>query len=307
MEKWIKNLFTVIIVYNIIHILFKKQIMIKKYKGEINMKNNTLKIMSLVTFLILLVIAFVYFQVSDKQSTETISTSAETITEKQEKLKETEPDEITLEETEDAYNSWLDEREELIDTRLDFDKDISFVYVAEINSHVINTPDVYTNHLNPYQFSFNEETESIYFYNDKNIPSKEDNLMVLHDINEIDIMLEHRVFKSNEDVQFRMGDVRLEGDPVFNPIYAEGRLFRDSKMSVEVINNEGDVEVKVDDKTHVIKVNDAISVVKKDKPKLINGTPNLKGIEFTSKLVITNYGKWNSRNMSYVVNYKDFE
>ena len=271
------------------------------------MKQNFFKIIFIVVFFLFLVITFVYLQASDKHSTEIKYTNGQTISEKQEKLKEEDVKEETLEESEAAYNSWLDEREELIDTRLDFEKEISLVYIGEINTHAINSPDVFTTQLNPVQFSFNKDTKSLYFYNDKNIPRKEDNLMVLHDIHELEIMLEQRVFKSTNDVTFTMEDVELEGNPIFNPIYDEGRLFRESKASVKVINSKGDVEIIVDDEKHILKVNDSMSVVKKDKPTFINGFPNTKGIEFKSKLVFTNYGKWNSKNMTYVVNYGEMD
>jgi len=185
-----------------------------------------------------------------------------------------------------------------LDTRLPFNKKISFVYVGELNSHAVSGVSI--SDLVSNEVSFNEDTKALYFYNSKLIPQEADNLIVVKETNSMDTLINQQVKKDKKQV-------RVDFSPIYNAqnnssnisIVNEERLFLNTSLTVTLLNDQGDVEVKYDDETKTVQTKTLKAGESLDLK--VRNKQSKDGKDLKSKVLVTNFGMWNSDNMKYVV------
>lgn len=236
------------------------------------------RIVSIAAFFALFIGAFVFFQL-DKQS----PVSAENKVLSENELKR---------QLEQQYDDWWKKKENPVESRLPYQKKIAVVHVGELNSDLLYGKRV--GDLGERIATFNPDTKSMYFYSQDYIPQKEDNMVVVQDIHSLDVFIKEHVYRTKDQIQVDFRPFE-QPDPNGNPDYFyvnEARLFNGQAMFVSLLNNNGDIEVKFDNQVKRLAPGEQAAFEK---------AADKNSLKIRSKIVVTNYGMWDSVNMKYVV------
>ncbi|MGG1311408.1 hypothetical protein [Cohnella laeviribosi] len=236
------------------------------------------RIVSIAAFLAAFIGAFVFFQ-WEKQS----PTSATARVPGEDELKR---------QLEQQYDQWWQEKEEPVESRLPFRKKIAVVHVGELNTDLLYGKRV--GDLGQRLATFNPDTKAMYFYSQDDIPEKEDNMVVVQDIHSLDVLVEENVYRSADQVRIDFAPFE-QPDPEGNPDYFivnEARLFNGQAMNVSLLNDNGDIQVEFDGQVKRLAPGEKAAFEKNE---------DKDSLRVRSKVVVTNYGMWDSVNMKYAV------
>jgi len=225
-----------------------------------------LKVLTIVIFVGLLIFMYFYFQ-----------------HEKNTDLTGKDPTDIAS-----NYDSYLDDLQEPLNTRLTYDKEMLFVYVQEMNNDVLK--DFSIEHLVANEINFNEETEAIYFYDQNNIPPESTELIVLQEIYNLDFLLNQSIsysYDTSTKVYFHeltYASFEAEKQPVEN----EQRLFLDESISIRQVDDSDAVVVEYNEDTYQLNRGESKDfIIEKDHLK--------------SRLLIRYFGFWETTHMKYEI------
>lgn len=198
--------------------------------------------------------------------------------------------EIVIDESE--YEERLKEMNEPLTTRLDYDKEILFLYVGELNNGVLRD-EVVPNQISQTVANFNEKTQSLYFYNQKSIPIIDTEIMILNGVYSMENLLQETLYTSvDNNLYLDLSEVRYSYANDVIPLYNEDRLFLNTKIKVQKLDDKGTVEVYVGEEKFNLKPMESKEFMK-------NGENEKSGLK--SKIIITNYGLWDTKNMKYEI------
>lgn len=229
------------------------------------------RVIALLVFLVGVTGAFVYFRFEPVFS----SRSVETLSEKELKQK-----------LDESWNN----KDTVVESRLMYDKKITVVHVGELNT------DAYAGaliqNIDTRKVSLNPQTKSMYFYEEGELPEQQDELLVVYDVNSLDVLLKEDVHNSGEDVYLDFDPIQFPetNNDINHLIRNEGRLFLNLPMQISLTDN-GTIQVKFDGKEQNLTGGENAEF-KKDKQD--------GGLLMQSKVVVTNYGQWDTINMKYV-------
>lgn len=196
-------------------------------------------------------------------------------------------DDQLLDDTE-SYDNYLTEREEPLNTRLTYEKEMLFVYVQEMNNHALN--DIPLDDLVVDEINFNEETEAIYFYNENNIPQESTELIVLHEAYNLDYLLLQDVKYStttNERINLTAIDFpNIEEDD--QPVNNDHRLFLDETIAIEQVEDTEIIRVEFKEETFDLERGEYKDFMLEEDDK-------------KSRILIRNFGHWETINMKYEI------
>lgn len=196
-------------------------------------------------------------------------------------------DDQLLDDTE-SYDNYLTEREEPLNTRLTYEKEMLFVYVQEMNNHALN--DIPLDDLVVDEINFNEETEAIYFYNENNIPQESTELIVLHEAYNLDYLLLQDVKYStttNERIKLTAIDFpNIEEDD--QPVNNDHRLFLDETIAIEQVEDTEIIRVEFKEETFDLERGEYKDFMLEEDDK-------------KSRILIRNFGHWETINMKYEI------
>lgn len=205
----------------------------------------------------------------------------------QQEEKEERTDETIFDE-EESYDDYLDQLEKPLDTRLTYEKEMLFVYVQEMNNSALN--DIPLGDLTVDEISFNEETEAIYFYNENNIPQESTELIVLHEVYNLDYLLEQNLnfsYGTSETVRFTE-ILFWELDDDLQPINNDNRLFLNEAIYIEQVDETETIRVEFNEKQFEIGRGEYKDFVLEEDDK-------------KSRILIRNFGHWETINMKYEI------
>lgn len=205
----------------------------------------------------------------------------------QQEEKEERTDETIFDE-EESYDDYLDQLEKPLDTRLTYEKEMLFVYVQEMNNSALN--DIPLGDLTVDEISFNEETEAIYFYNENNIPLESTELIVLHEVYNLDYLLEQNLnfsYGTSETVRFTE-ILFWELDDDLQPINNDNRLFLNEAIYIEQVDETETIRVEFNEEQFEIDRGEYKDFVLEEDDK-------------KSRILIRNFGHWETINMKYEI------
>lgn len=194
-----------------------------------------------------------------------------------------------------SYDEWAEKElftgEDQLESIVPYKKKMAFVHIGEMNSiALIGTP---AGELFEKLVTFNDETESIYFKRQDIIPSQESDLLVLHDAYALDILLNQSIYSAVGETAAPISAVsQEEGNKEQYVVLNEGRLFLDQVIQIKQLNGSGEVEVIFQEQQKVLKKGEQATFEMKK---------TIDGVEFKSKIVVHNYGTWETDNMTFVV------
>ncbi|CAM3484335.1 hypothetical protein [Marinicrinis lubricantis] len=237
-----------------------------------------LRIAVILLFAAAMIGAFVFFQFEDRLKP----------------VEATESVDVTKEMVAEQYDQWWDSKMQGFESRLTYDTQMTVVHVGELNT------DAYWGSfgfdLDQRHVSLNPETKAMYFYDQSYLPDSRDNMIVIHDVNSMDILLQERVYRDTNSATIRFSEIEPLDDETGSMVIEEARLYAGQHMSIDLISEHGDIEVEFDDQVQELSPGEtAVFEQKADK----NGTT------VRSKVVVSNYGLWDSINMKYVVSDPD--
>jgi hypothetical protein len=233
------------------------------------------RVFTLLFFLALIIGSYLYFQFEDQ----IVAFSSE------EDQTDVQLDDETFKE---EYDSWWQEKTEPLESRLEYNKKLAVVYVGELNTaSLIGQP---LEKVQDYKATFNKDTKSVYFYSEQYIPREEDNLLVIQDTNDYDVLLNQNIFSDESEVSFALSSLPNENNTYY--IANEGRLFLDTPIEIRLLNDNGSIEVKFGSQ---------VFTLKEGEYKVFNKEDSKEKFMVKSKILIANYGMWESNHMKYVV------
>lgn len=233
---------------------------------EVNLLKNLVKILLIIAFISLLIFLYFYFQQEEKE----------------------ERTDETIFDEEESYDDYLDQLEKPLDTRLTYEKEMLFVYVQEMNNSALN--DIPLGDLTVDEISFNEETEAIYFYNENNIPLESTELIVLHEVYNLDYLLEQNLnfsYGTSETVRFTE-ILFWELDDDLQPINNDNRLFLNEAIYIEQVDETETIRVEFNEEQFEIGRGEYKDFVLEEDDK-------------KSRILIRNFGHWETINMKYEI------
>lgn len=233
---------------------------------EVNLLKNLVKILLIIAFISLLIFLYFYFQQEEKE----------------------ERTDETIFDEEESYDDYLDQLEKPLDTRLTYEKEMLFVYVQEMNNSALN--DIPLGDLTVDEISFNEETEAIYFYNENNIPQESTELIVLHEVYNLDYLLEQNLnfsYGTSETVRFTE-ILFWELDDDLQPINNDNRLFLNEAIYIEQVDETETIRVEFNEEQFEIGRGEYKDFVLEEDDK-------------KSRILIRNFGHWETINMKYEI------
>ncbi|GAB2720846.1 hypothetical protein ACFQWB_09775 [Paenibacillus thermoaerophilus] len=238
------------------------------------------RIASITVFFVLLAGAFVFFQVEKRSAV-----SAQNHTPGESELKR---------QLEQQYDEWWKNKEDVVESRLTYQTKIAVVHVGEINTDLLYGRRV--GDLGERLATFNPETKSMYYYSEDHIPQKDDNLVVVQDIHSLDVLVKENIYRTKDQARigftpFEQPDSDSEAPDYF--FVNEARLFNGQTMIASLLNDNGDIQVEFDQQVKRLAPGEK-AVFEKSAEK--------DRLKIRSKVVVTNYGMWDSVNMKYVVN-----
>ena len=238
------------------------------------------RIFSIITFLLLFAGSFVYFKFESRLE--------KMMSEK----KLTEKDILT--ELEAMYEEWWQEKdyEGAVESRLPYGTQIFVVHVGEMNTDVLFGSLI--RNLASYRATYNQDTKSLYFYHESDIPKPDDAIVAIHDVYSLDVLLEENIYSSRGRMKLHFHPIPQHGSPEETGyvIVNEARLFNDSDMMIESDPITGEIRVSFDNQGRTIKTGDYAMFERK---------LTKEGYTAFSKVVVTNLGLWDAINMKYIV------
>lgn len=194
---------------------------------------------------------------------------------------------------EEEYEKQWEEGEERVENRLTYQKQMAVIHVGELNSHLYLSRQ-YGDHEG-YGVTLNSRTQSLYFTKEALIPDKKDQMLLIHDIHSMDTFIKQNIYKSGSpSIRFELKPVQQQvpDGPEYQNDY---RLFGGQTMTVtQVTQGSPDaVQVEFDGQTKLLQSGEKA---------YYDTTQNKDGIQIRSKIVVTNFGLWDTLNMTYVVN-----
>lgn len=203
-------------------------------------------------------------------------------------------------EEEKEWEDYDDELEKAADdygmeTRLPFQKDMQFVVIGEINTAALAGNPV--KDVGEQLATYNEETESIYFYGDRDIPREDDNMIALFRSYDMDVLLEQAIETNEDELNFSIPSVSLdeEMEQQFK-VVNENRLFLRDSVNMEQKSDESIEITDPDGDTSTLGAGESTELEREE---------DVDGTTAKSKVVITNFGEWPSHNMKYIVDDSD--
>lgn len=236
-------------------------------KMEVVYLKNIMKLVAIILFVGLLIFAYFYFQ-------------KEEVSQK-DMGREAAMDEID-------YDAYIDSLAEPLDTRLTYDKEMLFVYVSEMNNtalHYFPLGDLVEDEV-----SFNEETQSIYFYNEQLAPYESAEMLILSEVYNLDVMLSQDVDSVSVDSsRLNIRDISFnEIEEELQPVNNEQRLFLNETLKVERVENTDNLRVIFMEEEHILKPDEYQDfIVEKGDAK--------------SRILVRNFGPWETINMKYQI------
>lgn len=238
-------------------------------KMEVICLKRIIKLVTIVLFVGLL--AFVYFYFQKEEAAQLDMRGGEGI------------------EADDSdYDAYMESLNEPLDTRLTYEKDMMFIYVSEMNNSALH--EIPLGNLVDDEVSFNEETESIYFYNQGLVPNEDTEMVVLSEVYNLDTLLSQVVDNGSGDVsRLNFRDItfsELEED--WQPINNENRLFLNETLKIERLNQTDNIQVDFMEDSFVLKPGEYRDFV-------------LDEAGVKSRILIRNFGPWETINMKYQI------
>ncbi|MFM9279400.1 hypothetical protein [Paenibacillus jiagnxiensis] len=241
------------------------------------------KVTTLIAFILLLAGAFVFFYIEDHRSRP---------------VKAEENTDVTRDQLEQAYNDWWNSNDKKIESRLSYGTKFAVVHVGELNSDAYL--DMWGLDLDRRHASLNPETKAIYFYDQDYIPSENDNMIVIHDANSLEVLLKEAVYRDQNEIDIPFApissDTVSEKPKPEDLVMEEGRLYSNTPMQIELLNDSGAIRLEFDGQIKELKV---------DEKAVFNKSKVFNGKTVRSKVVVTNYGMWDAINMKYVISDMD--
>src|SRR5690606_30031744 len=118
------------------------------------------RLLTIAVFLVLLAGSYVYFEFVPDNRLPTLAKTAS--------------DEELLSQLEAEYEAYWQEKEleGVVESRLTYDTKIAVVHVGEMNTDVLFGSSIQS--LVPYRVTYNEDTKSMYYYSESDIPRRDD-------------------------------------------------------------------------------------------------------------------------------------
>jgi hypothetical protein len=236
------------------------------------------RILSISVFLALMIGAFTYFNYLEKPP---VAAESQQINEEQ-----------LTKQLEEQYDTWWEEQDDPLDIRLTFKKKFAVVHVGELNTDVLNGSNL--GNLEEHGVSINPETKAMYFYREELAPTESDNLIVVHDVHSLDVLLSQDVYKTADTglgIKFLPFEQPAPESGENYGIFNEARLFNEQQLQVSTTDDTGKIRVELDSQTKELAPGEKATFIKRKK---------ISGVEVGSKIVVTNYGLWDSQDITYV-------
>lgn len=231
-----------------------------------NRLKSLIKFLTIIAFISLLILIYFYFQHEEANERS---------------------DNHLLDEAE-SYDNYLSEREEPLNTRLTYEKEMLFVYVQEMNNHALN--EIPLDDLEVDEISFNEETEAIYFYNEDNIPQESTELIVLHEAYNLDyLLLQDIKYSTSTSERIALAPIYFSDfDEDYQPINNDHRLFLEEIIRLEQVEDSEIIRVEFKEETFDLERGESKDFMLEEDDK-------------KSRILIRNFGTWETINMKYEI------
>ncbi|MDF2925779.1 MAG: hypothetical protein K0R57_4693 [Paenibacillaceae bacterium] len=233
------------------------------------------RIIAIGAFVVVLIAAGIFFQFEDDISS---------------RLARKQASAADAQHLEEEYNRQWHEEEQRVENRLTFHKKMTVVHVGELNSHLYLGRG-YGNQ-GEYGVTMNPKTQSLYFAEEQLVPAPNDNLLLIHDVNSLDVFIKQSIYKSARELNFRLESIQHQNSDD-QAYHNECRLFNNQVMKVTAAGDSGAIRVEFDSQ---------IKELLPGEKAVFDKTSDESGSMVRSKIVITNYGLWETINMKYVVN-----
>lgn len=226
------------------------------------------RIFTVILFLLLFVGTYFYFMLQDQ----TIAKGEET--------------------KEQSYDEWMDAQNKKLDTRLSFQTQMTLVYIGELDSHVAEG--FVMNNITDRTITYNPDSKALYLKRADFVPEQSDNLLILHEVNSLDALIEQKLLKGKDQISYAFDEIKIGQDNEKLPyqINNEERLFLHEQVSVARRNDQGEVEVKFGNQTKVLQP---------EEKAFFDKTSTKDGKSLRSKIAFVNFGLVDSKNVKYVV------
>ncbi len=222
---------------------------------------------------------YVYFEHQDKLPAASIAASAS-----EARLKE---------QGQQRDEEWWAKKEQPLESRLTFRKKWTVVHVGELNTDLVYGKKL--GDLSERDVSLNPDTAAMYFYRQELLPDQEDRLAVIHDVNSMDRFVSQQVSWTSQDrIQLDFPEFN-QPDAQSNPDYGylnEARLYGGIPMKVTLEDEEGTILIEFDGQSKRLKPGERASFVK---------SKEISSVKVRSKVVVSNYGLWDSSQVKYIV------
>lgn len=237
------------------------------------------RIISLTIFVIAIIGAFIYFQWDGNKPVSAV---------------QNEQSEAELsEQRQQDYEDWWSEGGEVLRSRPTYHKPISVVHIGELNTDVLLGQRF--GHVVESDIVLDTDNKTIDFGNLEQVPGENDNMLVIRDAYNMEVLLEEQLYRSSGDeVQVVLHPLN-EPDDIDGAEYAfihEARLFEGQAMTIRQVDEAGTIEIITEDKQRKIAPG---------KTAVFEASKELQGLTVRSKIVVTNYGLWDTSDMTYIV------
>ncbi|CAM3764463.1 hypothetical protein COLU111180_07305 [Cohnella lubricantis] len=236
------------------------------------------RLVSLSVFAAVMIGAFIYFQWDKHDSVPAA---------------QNQPSEsAAAEEQQLAYDDWWSEEDERLISRPTYDRPVSVVHIGELNTDVLlgkrfgNVGESIAN--------IDAANKTIHFNSGNQVPQADDRVLVVRDSNNMEVLLQEQLYRSSGDT------VEVFFEPFQEPgaedadyyLVNEARLFGGQSMTIRETDEEGTIEVAFQDRQQTVPAGQTA---------VFEESADLQGLQVRSKIVVTNYGLWDTSDMTYVV------
>lgn len=189
------------------------------------------------------------------------------------------------------YEQWWNNHNDVLESRLPYQKKMAFIHVGELNLYGLRGNPI--GNLVENQMTFNEKTKAMYFYEGAPLPRKEDNLIVMYDVNVMDVQIGHNIISAEKSIRLPFSEISaIRKEPDTYTIVNEERPFLNHPMDIQLVNDQGDVEITFNEETRHLKAGETAMFEKNE---------TQKGKVLKAKVAVTNYGMWDTTNMKFRV------
>lgn len=238
------------------------------------------RIVSLSIFIIIMAGSFIYFLLEGKKPVSVVQ--------------DHQTESARLEQRQKDYEDWWSEGGgETLKSRPTYHKLVSVVHVGELNSDVLLGKRF--GNVAESDIELDPVSKTIDFSNEDQVPQQDDQLLVIRNANNMDVLLEEEMYRSSGDlveVTFHPFNQPVETEEADYAFINEARLFEGQSMTIRKADEAGTIEIYFNDKQQNIAPG---------KTAVFETSSELQGLTVRSKIVVSNYGLWETSDMTYTI------